>query len=318
MSATDYVRTKFARHPVATFDTGVSGLFVQPFVNKWHGFQAWADNLGTVLSVAAIVGMAAWIFTVTGRLLLVVLVSSLLPYAFTWNVGGGSEWRFMMHVYSIYIVAAVYAVAGAWRALKAVGRDRSLLTRQEALPVLARVAAVTVVAALATTLYLGLPWFVVREAIANGESTSIEAGSRDWVFYREGWTPPRGGGNVIMRVEKGPRSTIWLPLPAKRAYDLVVRMDPVAAGIEQKVTLLLNGRLVGRLTLTFDPARVGSYRILLPAWVVKPGRNVLTLVPEVRIMASEAGPPYAWIDPWEQIGVAVWYVRVTESPIPHP
>jgi hypothetical protein len=254
--------------------------------------------------------MAAWIFTGTGRLTLVVLVSSLLPYAFTWNVGGGAEWRFTMHVYAIYLVAAMYALFGAWRGLMAVGRDRSLLARRAVVPILARVAAVIAVAALATVMYLGLPWFVVREAIANGESTSIEAGSRDFVFYRDGWTRPHGGGNVIVRVEKAPRATIWFPLPAKRAYDLVVRMDPVATEIEQHVTLLLNGRLIGRLTLAFDPTRVGSYRIPLPAGVVQPGRNELTLVPEVRIMASEAGPRYAWIDPAAQIGVAVWYVRV--------
>jgi hypothetical protein len=310
MSAAEYVGTKFARHPIATIDTGVTGLFVQPFITKWHGLQAWSNSLGTVLSIAAIAGMAAWLFTGTGRLLLVVIVSSLLPYAFTWNVGGGAEWRFTMHVYSFYIVAAMFALFGTWRVLKAVVRDRSVWTRQTVLPIVARVAAVVAIAALAVALYIGLPWFVVREGIANGESTSIEVGSRDLVFYREGWTAPRGGGNVIMRVEKGPRATIWLPLPAKRAYDLVLRMDPVAPGMDQRVTLLLNGRLVGRLTLTFDAQRVGSYRIPLPEWVVQPGRNELTLVPEVRVMASEAGPRYAWIDPAEQIGVSVWYVRV--------
>ena len=53
----------------------------------------WVQGLGIVLSGAALAGLAMWPFSARGRLMLVMLLGSLLPYAFTWNIGGGAEWR---------------------------------------------------------------------------------------------------------------------------------------------------------------------------------------------------------------------------------
>jgi hypothetical protein len=225
-------------------------------------------------------------------------------------VGGGAEWRFTMHVYPLYIVAAIYAVAGVWRAVQAVGRDRSLPVERPAPSLRARAAAVIVVGGVAAAGYVALPWLVVREAVAAGESTSIETGGRDWVFYREGWTSPHSNGNVTVRVGEAERAIVWLPLPERRRYDLVLRLDPVGTAPDQHVTVLLNGQLIGRLRLTWDPTRVGSYRIPLPEGAVRAGRNELALVPEVRIPASQAGPRFEWVEPSAQIGMALWYVRV--------
>lgn len=310
MSVGDYLRIKFARSPVATIDTGFMGLFVQPFITKGSGLNIWLDHLGMMLRLAALPGLAAWLFTRTGRLLLVVLLASLVPYAFTWNVGGGGEWRFTMHVYSIYIVAAVYAVAGVLRAAVTMARTRPVLDRRTWRTLAARAAIVSGVSAVGAALYFGLPWFVVREAIASGESTSVETGPRDRIFFADGWTATHGGGNVTVRVNRADRATLWFPLPEKRAYDLVLRLDPVAPAAAQRVSVLLNHQLVGHLRLTWDPERVGSYRIPLPEWVVQEGRNELTLAPDFSIPASEAGPQFAWIDPDEKIGVRLWYVRV--------
>lgn len=310
MGVSEYLAIKFARRPVATFDTGVIGLSVQPFVTKWNGLRIWIPHLDVVLKWAALAGLAAWVFTGAGRLLLVVVLTSLLPYAFTWNVGGGSEWRFTMHVYSFYIVAAVYALAGAVRVLAALARDRSRVLGRAALPVVRRVAVVLIAIAAGTAVYLVLPWFVVREAIASGESTSVETGARDRIFYRDGWTSPHRAGNVTVRVNDAARASISLPLPARRAYDLALRLDPVAPAIPQRVTVLLNNQLVAQLRLTWDPQRVGAYRIPLPEWAVKAGRNELTLVPDVNIPASEAGPQFDWVDPDARIGIRLWYVRV--------
>jgi 4-amino-4-deoxy-L-arabinose transferase-like glycosyltransferase len=309
MSAVNYLAAKFSRRPFATFDTGAVGLFVQPFTSKWNGFVPWMAGLGQAFGIAALAGLGAWIFSATGRLLLVMMLASLLPYAFTWNLGGGAEWRFTMHAYPFFITAAVYALAGAVRVLMAVARDRHSVRRRVTGPLLVRVAAVLVAAALAGAGYFALPWFVTLESIASGESSSLETGPRDRIFYGAGWTPPHHDG-ITYRVSRAGRATVRVPLPAKRAYDLVLRIDPVTQAPGQRVAVLLNRQLVGRLTLTWNPERVGSYRITLPEKAVDAGHNELTLVPESVTAASAAGPRFDWIDPEDQIGIRLWYVRV--------
>ena len=110
MSAADYLRLKFARHPFGSLDVGINGLFVLPFTAKWLPFDVWVRGLATLLSGAALVGLALWVFSARGRLMLVIALGSLVPYAFTWNLGGGAEWRFTMHAYPFYLVAASLAL----------------------------------------------------------------------------------------------------------------------------------------------------------------------------------------------------------------
>src|SRR6185312_15190609 len=59
------------------------------------------------LQAFALAGLLALPFSRDGRLLLVILLGSLLPYAFTWNVGDGGAWRFTMHAYPLYVAAGV-------------------------------------------------------------------------------------------------------------------------------------------------------------------------------------------------------------------
>jgi 4-amino-4-deoxy-L-arabinose transferase-like glycosyltransferase len=309
MSAGEYIRSKFARRPVATFDTGVTGLFVYPFITKWGGLDTWVHGPGLILSWLALAGLAALAFSSAGRLLLVILFCSLLPVAFTWNLGDGRAWRFTMHAYPFYIVAAVYPLAGVCRAVAAVVRDPARANRSTVVPIARRAAAVLAIAALAGVGYLALPWFVTREAIVKGDSVSVEAGPRDRVFYRSGWSPPHTDG-ITARVSRGARASVYFPLPAKRAYEIVLRLDPVAPGSQDRVTVLLNRKLAGLLHLTWNPERVGSYPLALPEHMVRAGSNELTLVPESIVTAGAAGPQFAWLDPAEKIGVRLWYVRV--------
>ena len=116
MSAAEYLRSKFVDRPIRTLDTGLNGLFVQPFITKWRGFEPWVEGFGTGVRAIAVVGLAALPFFAAGRLLLVILLGSLLPYILTWNVGGGGEWRFTMHAYPFFLVAAALAVVGGGRA----------------------------------------------------------------------------------------------------------------------------------------------------------------------------------------------------------
>lgn len=303
MSASEYIRMKFARHPIRSFDIGVHGLFVLPFTAKWQPFDIWVRGLATFLSGAALVGLAMWVFSARGRLVLLIALTSLVPYAFTWNLGGGAEWRFTMHVYAIYIVAAVHAFATAIRAVR---------TRPAVRPIALRVAAVVLIAVIATGTYVALPWFTTKEAIANNEAVTIEATNRGRVFYRRGWSRSHTEGLANVRVSRGARTTVHIPLPAKRPYEVVLRLDPVAPGRQERVSVLFNSQLVARIGLTWDPQRVGAHRILLPAEWVRVGDNEITLVPETTVSAGSAGERFTWLDPADVIGVRMWYVRVLD------
>jgi hypothetical protein len=102
-------------------------------------------------------------------------------------------------------------------------------------------------------------------------------------------------------------------LPVRRDYDIVLRMDPVDPAIPQRVSVLVNGHLVGRPQLSWDPERVGSYRVHVPADRVR-ATTELTIIPEVLVSAGSAGPRFAWLDPADRIGVRLWYVRVLPLP----
>jgi hypothetical protein len=310
MSAAEYVRTKFALRPVSTFDTGFAGLFIQPFVTKWTGLAiAIGSGARDALVWCAAAGLLLMPFSAAGRLLLVVLLSSLLPYAFTWNVAGGDAWRFTMHVYPLYIVAAFHAMhqvsrlsAAAWRS------PRSLIQR----PAGRRIALAGAVLAAASTiagLYVGLPWFVVREMLGQREDVSIETGPRDAVFYRRGWSAPHDDG-VTVRVSTGERSVVHFPLPRSGRYDLILRIDPVAPERQRQVNVLVNGHYVARLSLSWDPQRVGSYPFRVQPDQVREGRNELVLIPDVIVPAASAGRRFDWLPGDARIGVRLWYVRV--------
>ena len=309
MSAAEYLRGKFADRPIRALDTALNGLLLQPFVTKWHGFEEWMRGLGPGLRLIAVTGLAALPFFARGRLLLVALLGSLLPYVMTWNVGGGGAWRFTMHAYPFFFVAAGVAVVGTGRALLAVTRDHRLLRPAALKPYLWRLGIGSAAAGLGMAWYLGLPWYVTREAIAHGESTSIETGGRDRIFYRSGWSAPHVE-NITVRVSRSERAVVRLPLPMRRAYELVLRIDPVTPTSPEDVDVLFNRHLVGRLRLAWNPERVGSYRLRLREDIVTAGSNELIVVPSSVVPAGSAGPRFSWLDPAERIGVRLWYVRV--------
>ena len=70
------------------------GLTWYPFRTKWTGFDFWFGHLGTILAWLSAAGLLIFATTRTGRFLLVLLLASLVPYAFTWTIpeaeNGGS------------------------------------------------------------------------------------------------------------------------------------------------------------------------------------------------------------------------------------
>jgi hypothetical protein len=309
MGVADYLRAKFVDRPVATLDVGFNGIAVQPFGTKWNGLDLWLPGLSRVLQTLSLAGLALLPFTPAGRLFLVMLTTSLLPYTFTWNLGDGGAWRFTMHAYPFYLVAGSAAVVLIARAVRNLIRLRARPRTDTVVSMAWKAAVVAVVGFTGVALYYGLPWFVAREAIAKGDSTSLETGARDRVFYRDGWSPPHRDG-VTVRVSRAERASVRVPLPEQRDYDIVLRIDPVVPGTQERVDVLFNRYYVGALRLTWNPERVGSYRIPVRASMVRVGSNEVTIIPDELVEASAGGPRFGWLDPAERVGVRLWYIRV--------
>ena len=313
MSASRYLRDKAVVAPLATLDTAMVGILVQPFETKWNGLGATARWLRPVLYWSAAVGMLMLTLTPPGRLFLVILLTSLVPYAFTWNIGGGGEWRFTMHAYPFYVVAACYALVRTARAAYRAWREPATFSWGTARAGAIRAAIPAAIVAVASAVYLAMPWFVGRETLARGHDLTVSAGPRDPSFFRRDWSPPRTEGPATTRVSLTERAVVWLPLPSVRAYEVVLRFDPVSPELQHRVSVLLNRQFIATVGLGYDAQRVGSYRIGLPKEHVRAGANELTLIPDVMVPRAAAGSRFAWVEAGERLGVRFWYVRLFGS-----
>src|SRR5262249_2080503 len=142
-----------------------------------------------LLAAAAVVGLLLLLFSVQGRLFLLVLISSLIPYAFTYEIPGGSEWRFTMHAYPFYMIASAFCLvilaSAPWRGMKHLASDKTI-RRSPAF------------VGSAVVLLLCLGWFSFnelnflrkREAVEIGEAAMVESGQRDARFIGSGWYSP--------------------------------------------------------------------------------------------------------------------------------
>ena len=306
-----YAGAKLMRRPLYEGDTALTGLFVRPITKKWSGFDAWIPRLSALLMWCAVAGLVLLAGTADGRLLLVVAFSSLVPYALTWNVGGGGEWRFTMHVYSFLLIAAFQAIGVAsGSVLTLAGRYRH--DRAPRLPRLAVVPMIVVSVAIASGAALRqvLPPWIAREALTRREPAMLVAGPRDGAFFRDGWSERHTDGNVTARVSLAPRAVMAVPLPSAGDYQLTVRADPVQAASVRRMTLLLNGILLGTWPLDWNPDRVGTYRVRVTGAITHKGMNELTLIADRTVPAGTAGPAYAWLDPSRQAALRLWYVRL--------
>ncbi len=194
-SALRYLAGKLATRPIGTLDTVVFGLVGYPFMDKWTGYRPWAAWLGPVLAACAVAGGFACLLSLTGRLLTVLLLLALLPFAFTWQVPGGAEWRFTLLAYPFYLVASSAAIVAAVSWLRRPPGDPLgwLRRRAASLWPLPLLPALLVALALALALAF-LPWLVVREASAGGTRVVIQPGDRGDVVFTEGWAEVTGSG----------------------------------------------------------------------------------------------------------------------------
>ena len=313
VGAAAYLGKKLRERPIATIDTAAVGVFVFPFSNKWTGFDFWSPVLSAVLRWAAIAGLILAVWSVEGRLLWLILSSSLIPYAVTWPLGGGGEWRFTQHAYPFYLVAAGSAIVMAARALNGFATGRDIWPRALMYSRLRQGGLVAVLALGAWGLYVTAPYLVAREALAAGETVSITVGNRDRLFFGSRWSGPSGSGNVVVRVAMGDRVSVRLPLPRPVEHLLTFRMDPPLPedpAYQPKLTLFLDNHTIGHVRFTFDPQRVGAYRIVVPAVLAGRSFSRLDFVASHTLQADQSGPRFAWLPGDTPVAFYLWYIRV--------
>jgi 4-amino-4-deoxy-L-arabinose transferase-like glycosyltransferase len=292
-TAATYLLEKWRARPVEMLATFVHGMTAYPFTNKWIGFTRWTPWVGSLLAWLAVAGLVAWVATSSGRLLLVVLASSLLPYSMTWALG--ADWRFTEHAYPFFLVAASSAVWQVVHAARTAAVSSRALNRRRAVLALVWCGALAL-AVLATV--RTLPTAVAREQLRRGDEVNFESRSAASGFIGRGWSRAIGGGNVISRVLLETQGTLHLTLPDVRAYELTLRMDPFprrfidAEAAQPAVDVSMNGRRLGTIALQWTPERVGAYTLTAPADVVRAGNNTLT------------------VDAHARAAISVWYVRV--------
>lgn len=320
VGALAYVGRKLRDRPVATADTAGVGLFVFPFTNKWSGFKPWSRGLAWVLRSFAVLGLILAVTSPDGRLLWLLLVTSLVPYALTWPLGGGGEWRFTQHVYPMYLVAAGSAMVSLVEAI------RRLTTRQVQWRALLRGPRVKQALACASAIFVGwilyaiLPYFVVREELAAGEAVSVGVSDRDFPFFSARWSEPNGSGNVLVRVAAADRVSIRLPLPRPVEHTLTLRMDGPEVpdpSYQPRVTVFLDNRTVAQVRFKNDPARVGAYRVTIPRDLAGRTFSRLDLVASHTVRADQSGPRFAWLPGETPVAFYLWYVRVEPHEIPN-
>jgi hypothetical protein len=309
-----YAAAKFRAHPVGETDTAVRGLVQYPFVTKFRGFYGWWPALGPILRALSALGLLIWIWQPRGRFLLLVLISSLAPYMITWTLQGGGEWRFTMHAYPFYLLAA-FAAAG-WMVTGArslIASRSSTLASWRAQHVGVKALATGALVAIGWLANFWSPYFVAREGLLAGEPTSVAAGDNDGVFFGSGWTGLVHSGMVTSRLANAERATLRVPFPERRGYHLVLRMDavPDASGSPQRVRLFIDDRPSGVFDLAWNEERVGALTLDLPASDVSPGRARLDFVADRVAPLGPAEAAFPDLPASVPVAFRLWYVRLT-------
>jgi hypothetical protein len=89
-------------------------------------------------------------------------------------------------------------------------------------------------------------------------------------------------------------------------------MDPLhyEGAAEQRVRVLLDGATLGTVTLSWDPKRVGSHTLEVPASAVNAGRVRLDLVADRLDAVSRAGDRFPDLRRDQKVAFRLWYVRI--------
>lgn len=302
-TAGEYIRGTLLSRPWTSIDTALQGMTTYPFQNKWTGFDPWSRKLGVALSWLALLGLILSLRTREGRMLLVVLAGSLVPYALTWKLI--FDWRFTMHAYPFFLLAAFYATHELIVLLQHARIREWGQFRPERKAALRWTAGLALASSVLGVMFVIVPPRAAAEALGAGDPVSFGPYVRDRIYFDQGWSRPSKAGNVVARISTGAAARVDLPLPDARDYVMTLRMDPFPAPAAAEipatsVRVLMNDQLVGTVQLQFDPHRIGSYRFTIPASAVTTGRNRLKLRPT----GSDG----------REARIRFWYVRLWTAP----
>jgi hypothetical protein len=93
---------------------------------------------------------------------------------------------------------------------------------------------------------------------------------------------------------------------------MTLRMDPPEVSdqaFQPRVTVFVNGHPLGEFNFTRNPERMGSYRIRVPAAIVR-RLNRLDLMASHTVPAGLAGPAFASLPADSPVAFRLWYVRL--------
>ena len=320
MSWSAYLWEQAVECPAGFVDSALVGLTLYPFNNKWVGFNVWSPALAAGLKWLAVFGLMGMAWSPRGRLMLLATLAAIVPYAFTWQIVGGAEWRFTLHAYPIFLIAAGLAVHRmgilVWSLTRPSGRHALREWRGAAWKVGA-----TGLAALAfwATLAIFPFWRFTEELRKDGAAAAL-AGDRDWIFFRQGWSSVGRRENIVARFSRGPTATIYFPLRRAIDHSLLANLDTVwyEGAPPQQVLLRLNGALIGSIAPGWNPERVGAYTFQVPGSIVKSGWNRLdfeaSYATALSSLTAEQIAPWAQTRPVpdadEETAIMLRYVRL--------
>jgi len=273
-----YLTKKLIERPFKFIDTGFEGLTRYPFLNKWKGFIYISPLLSKFLAACAVIGTILLLFSSHGRLILLLLLSSLIPYAFTYEIAGGNEWRFTMHAYPFYLIAGALfltVIIGAllaqdtWRLFS----DRAFSRRT------------VLITSFVLLFVFASGWFLFNqsnflrkeEAVMADESILIQSGNRDSRFFGSGWYKAVQFGGEEFRITNAPEAVLSVPLKRDKEYNLILRANPVFDKPLKPsiISVTVNSQPVGKFEVK-EPAKT-AYVFQLPEHSVKDGINKIYL-----------------------------------------
>ena len=294
-----YLTERLLDRPWKFIDTGIVGLTRYPFLNKWKGFNYLSPDLPPLFKILSVLGCILLLFSSLGRLVLLMNITVLIPYAFTYEIRGGWEWRFTMPAYPFYMIAAALSIVVLsnliWN-----GRASALLPnrRLSARSMFFGAAIIASISLSGWLAFIELNLWRKAEAMRSGEAIQVESGDRDSRFVGSGWYLPVKLQEQNVRINSSRDSVLIVPMNGKREYNLALGMTSafLKPQTNSLVHVLLNDQPVGDIQLEEGDS---IYRLSIPPDVVEEDENRIT----IRTDGNESG----------SIALAYWKLWAIEA-----
>ena len=319
MTVLDYLRSSF--RPAQMADTVFIGYTEYPFGRKWD-YGDWARPLGPILAGMSIAGIALWLFSASGRLLLLAHLATMFAFAFTYEAREGGPWRLTFHAYPFYLIAASLAAVWSARLLVSAGARQRLRAWLSLRRGFGLAAAAGGLVASSWLLWHGLSYLRFAETLAAardpGRLVGFQAGSRDAFFFAENWhmaAEAPGWPEHYWRGSRGRAATLRLPLTAGRGYVVTLGLDPVLPEQSSPGVLQVdfNGRRLAAIGLQWHPEKTGRYTVPVPAPFVIEGANRLTLSVDPAALAGTTDAARKHAPDGSGAAFALYYVMIRPS-----